>query len=103
MQDIDRFLESGDIHDPEDARRIAQTNLSGAWSNRVERLPVIGRLASLDLAELEPGFPTWFPRKLQQIVVRRSYLSDFLFDFQCSDRIKSYTYFPRDSTLRTHP
>jgi hypothetical protein len=92
VQDVDRFLELGHEHHPENALGITDTDLPGARADFIERLPVGGVKASLNLAELEARFLAGSLRERDEIVVGGTYPPDFfLIAVDAVMRIKFYT------------
>jgi hypothetical protein len=88
MQNVDGFVELGDVHHTVDAGCVPDANLSCTGAHIVERLPV-GRLKpGLDLSQLEACFLAGVFWERQQIVVGRPYPTDLFFIFHETDMYK---------------
>jgi hypothetical protein len=79
MQDVNGFLELGDVHHAVNTACLPNPNLPRARTYLVERLPV-GRLKpGLDLPQLEARFLPGVFGECQQIVVGRPHPTDLFF------------------------
>src|ERR1019366_5988438 len=79
MQDVDGFLELGDVHHAVNTACLPDPDLPRARTYLGERLPVVRLKPGLDLPQLEARFLPGISWECQQIVVGRPYPTNLFF------------------------